>query len=322
MKRLKPSKAALAPLGRQGVSAYFLLGIIAFLWGLNYAVVRVGLESLDPMLFLVLRFGVSAILMFGLLRWKEGSVGISPGDLWKFVALGIIGTTMLESFVVVSIDYTTLANSSILSIAPWPIFAAIFAPIFTKERIRRSLIGYGLVSMLGVILVILAGGSFSLDSDLLLGNLLAFSVSICGGFYSAACIPILKKYSALRMTTWMFSFGTLFMLPFTTKAWGATDWTGMGWSTIGALACNIFVITIICFLLWNKAMPQIGAAKASFYRYLTPLAAALSGVLFFQEPVYSGQLVGACLMFMGLIGISLPATRSGTVKRKAGSSLN
>ncbi|WP_308635112.1 DMT family transporter [Paenibacillus silvisoli] len=306
MKPLQPA----ARQGKSAVSAYVLLGTIAFFWGLNYAVVKVGLESLDPLLFLVLRFGISAVIMFGLLRWFEGSVGIRLKDLWKFIVLGLIGTTMLESFVVVSINYTTLANSSILSIAPWPIFAAIFAPLFTKEKIRKSLLGYGLLSMAGVVMVILAGGSFSLDSDLLLGNLLAFAVSVCGGFYSAACIPLLKTYSSLRMTTWMFAFGTLFMLPFAYPAFGTTDWVGMGWPAIGALAFNVIVITIVCFLLWNKAMPQIGAATASFYRYLTPLAAVLSGVVFFQEPVYSGQLVGAALMFMGLIGISLP-TRAG-----------
>lgn len=183
----------------------------------------------------------------------------------------------------------------------------MFSPLFTKERLRAATIAYGAVSMAGVLIVIGAGGTLSLDSGLLAGNLLALGVSLCGGFYSAACIPMLTKYSSLRLTSWMFLFGTVFMAPIAIPAAGKTDWTAVVDGTaLLALAFNIVVITIICFMLWNSVLPLVGAAKAGFYRYLTPVAAVIAGYLFFNEAVHWLQLVGAVLMIIGLIGVSRP----------------
>lgn len=66
---------------RNAATPYWLLGTIAFIWGLNYAVIRVGLQSLDPILFNFIRFGLSAMAMFVILYYREGSIGINRSDV-------------------------------------------------------------------------------------------------------------------------------------------------------------------------------------------------------------------------------------------------
>ena len=120
-----------------------------------------------------------------------------------------------------SIKFTTLANASLLNVAPWPIFAALFAPLFIKEGFSKRLAVGGAVAMIGVSFIILGGGEgFDLSSDNMIGNLLAFGVSIIGALFNLACMPLMKQYSALRISTWYIMFGSLFMFPITVGSWG------------------------------------------------------------------------------------------------------
>src|SRR5690606_19901159 len=145
---------------------------------------------------------------------KEGHIGIPWSVVLKLAIIGLVGVTGLEIAVMYSIKFTTLANASLLNVAPWPIFAALFAPLFIKESFSKRMAVGGAIAMAGVTFIILGGGEgFDLSSDHMVGNLLAFGVSIIGALFNLACMPLMKQYSALRISTWYIFFGSIFMFP-------------------------------------------------------------------------------------------------------------
>lgn len=278
---------------------------VAAIWGTNFGLSRLGMESFDPVVFVFLRFGVAVPLFFLLLKWKEGSVGIPLKTALQLMAVGVFGITVLEIAVMYSIKYTTLANASLLNVAPWPIFAALFAPLFTKERFTKRLAVGGLAAIVGVTLVIAGGsGGFDLSSEHMVGNLLALGVSIIGALYNLALMPLMKQYSALRVNTWTIAFGSLFMLPFTWGAWSDTAWGALTSTEYAVLFYNVVIATFAAFMIWNVCMFRIGAARANFFRYIVPLAAVIAGFIMFDEAVTALQLAGAACMAAGLVWIS------------------
>jgi len=236
---------------------------------------------------------------------REGNIGVAPRDLYIFIIMGLIGVTLLEVLTMYSIHYTTLANASLLSVAPWPIFAALFAPLFVKEKLTLRVVVGGTLALIGVVFII-SGGEQSLDfnSKYMMGNFLALSVSAMGAIYNLLIVRLMKKYSVLRVTTWAILFGTLFMFPLTWGQWSQIQWSDVPLMAWGSVVYNFVMCTIVAFIVWNLCMKYVGATKANFYRYLTPATATVAGALFFNESIALLQIVGAIIIVIGLIWIS------------------
>lgn len=286
------------------------LVLIAVVWGANFGISRLAMESFNPIVFSFLRFGLAIPFFFLILKLTEGSVGIPWRIVPKLALIGLIGITLLEIMVMYSIKYTTLANSSLLNVAPWPIFVALFAPLFTRESITMRLVVGGSISIVGVCLVILGGGEgFTLSSENMLGNAMAFGVSIIGALYNLSSISLMKQYSALRVSTWTIAFGSLFMLPLTFGAWGQTDWSALNTGHYLSIAYNVLICTVLAFVVWNACMFKVGATRSNFFRYAVPAAAVVAGYLMFGEKIALLQMCGAGCMAAGLIWISIERKR-------------
>jgi drug/metabolite transporter (DMT)-like permease len=285
--------------------SYLGLILVAAVWGANFGVSRSAMETFDPILFSFLRFGLAVPFFFILLKITEGSVGLPWKVVLQLALIGLVGVTGLEIAVMYSIKYTTLANASLLNVAPWPIFAALFAPLFVKEKFTRRLAVGGAAAIVGVSCIILGGEEgFNLSSDHMVGNLLAFGISIVGALFNLSCMPLMKRYSSLRVSTWFIMFGSLFMLPFTAGSWGKVDWSGLEAGHYTAIVYNVLICTVAAFVVWNASMFKIGAARANFFRYVVPAAAVVAGLLFFDEGITAWQMAGAVFMAAGLVWIS------------------
>ncbi|SDW65964.1 DMT family transporter [Paenibacillus sp. CF384] len=285
---------------------YLGLVLVSAIWGANFGVSRKAMETFDPILFAFLRFSIATPFFFLLLYLKEGSVRVPIKAALQLAAIGLVGVTGLEIAVMYSIKLTTLANASLLNVAPWPIFAALLGPLFMRERMSARLIVGGVAAMAGVCLVILGGSEgFDLSSDNMVGNMLALGVSVIGALYNLACMPLMKTYSALRVSTWYIAFGMLFMFPFTLGSWSKVEWGSLTSSSYTAIAFNVLVCTIFSFMVWNASMFRIGATRANFFRYVVPASAVAVGYFFFNEQISGWQLGGTVFMIAGLVWISL-----------------
>ncbi|QMV43075.1 DMT family transporter [Cohnella cholangitidis] len=284
---------------------YAGLIMVAAVWGANFGVSRSAMETFDPILFSFLRFGLAVPFFFLILKIREGSVGLPWRVVLQLALIGLVGVTGLEIAVMYSIKYTTLANASLLNVAPWPIFAALFAPMFVKEKFTKRLGIGGAAAIVGVTCIILGGEEgFNLSSDHMLGNLLAFGISIVGALFNLSCMPLMKRYSSLRVSAWFIMFGSLFMLPFTAGSWGKVDWAGLEAGHYTAIVYNVLICTVAAFIVWNASMFKIGAARANFFRYVVPAAAVIAGLVFFDEGITVWQMIGAVFMAAGLVWIS------------------
>ncbi|MBB3111647.1 drug/metabolite transporter (DMT)-like permease [Paenibacillus phyllosphaerae] len=286
--------------------SYAGLVTVSAIWGANFGISRYAMDTFDPILFTFLRFGLAVPFFFLLLKLTEGSIGIPLKAALQLAAIGLVGITGLEIAVMYSIKYTTLANASLLNVAPWPIFAALFGPLFIREAISSRLVVGGIAALVGVCLIILGGEEgLNLGSDHMVGNLLALGVSMIGALYNVVCMPLMKQYSALRVSTWMILFGSLFMVPFTMGSWGKVAWTELGTDSYMAIMFNVLVSTVFAFVVWNASMYKIGATRANFFRYVVPASAMIAGYFWFDETIAGSQLVGALFMAAGLIWISM-----------------
>lgn len=294
---------------------YLGLIFVSVVWGVNFGISRLGMEIFPAEIFVLLRFGLAVPILFLILKYKEGDVKVEKKDLLKLAIIGLFGITILEIVVMYSIKFTTLANASLLNVAPWPIFVALFAPLFTREKMTMRLIVGGGIAFVGVTLIILGGeDSFSLSSDYMLGNILAFSISILGALFNLSYMPLMNKYSALRVTTWYILFGAIFMIPFTVNKWGAVQWSSINGITWLIIFYNVVVCSVLAFIIWNLSMKQVGATKSNFFRYFVPASASIAGVFLFSEMISIAQIAGGVIIVLGLAWIASEDKRPKVMK--------
>ncbi|MFD2115321.1 DMT family transporter [Paenibacillus yanchengensis] len=284
---------------------YVGLIAIAIIWGVNFGVSRLAMESFHPIVFTMLRFGLAIPFFFIILKWKEGNISI-PWRLVPYIAvISLLGVTALEIMSMYAIKYTTLANASLLSVAPWPIFAALLSPLFMKEAITPRLILGGAICFIGVSFVILGGDEgFNMSSNLMLGNALALLISIVGPLFNLSSMSLMRQFSALRISTWTIVFGAIFMLPLTIGKWQATNWAALQFEQYAAIVYNVILCTVVAFVVWNACMFRVGATRANFFRYAVPAAAMITGFIMFGESITLFQVLGALVMAAGLVWIT------------------
>jgi len=290
---------------------YLGLIFVAIIWGSNFGISKLALDSFHPIVFTFLRFGIAAPLFFILLKWREGSVGIERRHIPQLIIVSILGIAVLELLVVYSIKLTTLANASLLNVAPWPIFVALLAPLFIKEQLTKRIVVGGCLALVGVSIVIVGGTEgINLSTEHMLGNLFAFLVSIIGAIYNLMSMSLMKHYSALKVSTWTIAIGSIAMFPFTLLHWGETEWTNLAAGQFIAVAFNVLICTVLAFIVWNMCMFKVGATKANFFRYLVPLTATIMGYVVFKESITLIQILGSLLIAFGLVWISLEKKKS------------
>lgn len=242
---------------------------------------------------------------------------VEPRAMLRMALLGLIGVAGLEIAVMYSIKFTTLANASLLNVAPWPIFAALFAPLFTRERMTLRLLAGGVVSLAGVSLVILGGSDgFDLSSEHMIGNLLALAVSLVGALFNLASIPLMRTYSALRVSTWTIAFGSLFMIPATFGTWTEVPWASLTAGHYVAIVYNVVLATVVAFVVWNACMYRVGGARSNFFRYTVPATAVVAGYVMFDERITLLQIGGTLIIALALVWISMEK-QDGGEKRPA-----
>ena len=139
---------------------------------------------------------------------------------------------------------------------------------------------------------------FSLDDDGLMGDILVMLNAISYAYYLYYVTRLLKKYNAMTITTFLFVFGFLMVLPV-----GASDFMQIVWETlpIKAIFAMIYVIvgvTILAYLLNAWALQNSNSTTVGSYIYLQPLLATLIAIPLGVDTL-SIEKVGYGLLIIG-----------------------
>ena len=123
------------------------------LWAFNFIVVKTAVAVLPPVGFTFLRFVLASITLFVLLRWREGSVGLPRRDVLAICGLGALGFGVYQILWTTGLT-TVPAGDSALIIASTPVLVAILAVIAGSDVLTQAKLVGGLISFLGVAVVL------------------------------------------------------------------------------------------------------------------------------------------------------------------------
>lgn len=284
---------------KRSLLPYHLMTLFTVIvWGTTYVSTKVLIEhGLSPAEIMLLRFILAYICIWPLSphkllsrTWRDEGImlllGMTGGSLYFIVentALGI-----------------TLASNVSLILCTAPLLSALLLRLFDpSQKLRSNLIYGALIALLGVVFVVF-NGHFILKLNPL-GDFLALMASLMWAFYSLLLKKVDSRYPTIFITRKVFFYGMLTILPyFLFRPMTLTMQIlsqPVVWVNLLFLA---FVASLLCFILWNVVVKNIGPITATNYLYIQPVVTLITAAVAIHESITSLAVIGCVLIIGGV----------------------
>ncbi|MBL4800429.1 MAG: EamA family transporter [Emcibacter sp.] len=264
--------------------------IISIVWGINFVVMKIGLDHLSPFLFMALRFGIVLALLFPWLR-------IVKGHMKLVVAVGLCLGGLHFSFVIIGLQLTENITSIVVIVQMHVPITLIMAHFFLKEKLSYWRGGGILVAFMGVLVI-------SFDPAVMNERIAIIIIFTATIFYSTGAVLMrkLSNVGVFNTQAWTAIIGVPIFISLSLytetgqidqimnvdlTGWGAIFYTAVLSSLVGYGGMN--------FLLKHHPVTLIAPIFLS-----VPIFATAAAVIVFDEVLTTRFLVGGGLTLCGL----------------------
>ena len=284
------------------------------IYGVNHIIAKgIMPDKIGPSAFVFLR-----ILIAGILFWIVFSFIKEKVDKKDFPRLALCGLTGVATNMLLffhGLNLTSPVDASII-MTSGPVMVLLFSSILLKEKITsRKVLGIAVGAIGAIILIVY--GQRSGGTSSLLGNVLVFINACSYGLYLVLAKPLMKKYHAVTVVSWVFTFGFVFMFFFGIGDLLETDFGAFTLHTYLTLAFVILGTTFLAYLFNIFALNHVSPAVNSSYIYLQPVISFIMVALYafvWNQEQYADDIniikVLSCLLVV--VGVYLISNASKT----------
>ncbi len=275
------------------------------IWGSTFVFTKILLvNGLSPAQIFTLRFIIAYILLLMFeLTFRRQSFRLfsnSRRDELVMLLLGISGGSMYFLTENAAMLYTTATNTSLI-VCSCPLFAMLLVALAYRqsEKFTRMQVAGSLIACAGMAAVVL-NGRFVLHLSPK-GDMLAFGACLCWAVYSLLMKTVTERYSTFFITRKVFFYGLLTILPYYLAVPGFPSMEVIFSSqVIWNLLFLGVVASMVCFLVWNWVIHQLGAVVATNWVYFNPITTILFAWWLLHEQITPWFLFGTVLILTGM----------------------
>jgi drug/metabolite transporter (DMT)-like permease len=292
-----------SPARRASLVAWVCLLIVWVVWGSTYLAIRVGVETMPPLLMAAARNLVAGVIMFPLAMGARRRA-IRAGQAvrrWpsraEWLGCATVGILLLVANGAVGIGEQTVPSGlAALLVATVPLWLLGIDAMLNHARLGRApvaglalgLIGVGLlsglgggsgrISMVGVVIILVAAFTWALGTIMTRRVTIPSSPALTSGM-ELLCggVALLVLGSAAG------EFGSLHLAQVSWRSWLA-------------LGYLIVVGSIVAFSAYGIAVRSLPTTTVATYAYVNPVIAVLLGTLILNERLTPAMFAGGALI--------------------------
>ncbi|WP_448549896.1 DMT family transporter [Thalassotalea fusca] len=274
-------------------SQYFELLLLAAIWGSSFLFMRIGSPELGPMLFSGIRTLIASIFLVGCIKFMRPVYNFQQ-IAWHMFIVGQINTAI--PFVLFGYATLTLAagTTSVLN-ATTPMFGAIVAYVWLKDKLSLTAISGLVLGFIGV--YILVADQLAIDQTALLPALAAITAALCYGISANYTKQYLTNVKPLVLAAGSQISATITILPL------SLFFLPDQMPSLPAIS-SVVMIGVLCtgiaYIIFFRLINALGPAKAITVTYLIPVFGLFWGVIFLQETITVNMLVGCVVILLGV----------------------
>ena len=281
--------------------------LINLLWGSMFIAAVIGLREFPPILFTGIRFGLLAVLLVGFLRVPRPLMA-SLFRIGLVMGAGMYLTLYLS--VALADNTASIAVFSKLEVP----FALLLGVILLGEKMGLARVAGVCIAMIGAAIITFDPAAFD-DLPAL------FWMAVSCGFSAYGFIQIrrLGKIHPLSIVAWVSVVSApILLLTSSIFESGHLDvvqsatWSGWVALVYTAVMSSVVANSGLYFLLQRYPVNLV-----SPFGLLSPIFAVIGGILFLDDVLTLGLILGGVLILFGVTWINLRATTSDDEASKA-----
>lgn len=265
-------------------------------WGVPYFFIRIAVEDFSTYSIVLFRVLIGAAVLVPL-ALHQGAIPLALKH-WPWV-LGFALVEMVIPWWLITEAGRHLSSGLIgLLIATVPFFAVLLASFLGDKSVRhpKTIMGL-LLGFTGVLALVGVDSLGGLIDPVWVGAVILAAVG-----YAVAPAMVARKIGfvptagvislSMVIVAIVYAIPAAFSLPAELAAEPALE----SWLSILVLGV---VCSAIAFILFFALMREVGAARATLITYLNTLVALILGVVFLNEPITTGLIIGFPLILIG-----------------------
>jgi len=289
---------------RVSLRAWVALLIVYVFWGGTYLGMRVGDETIPPLVLAATRFVIAGAIMFPVALRNAGSAARAAGQAGPYwprrserLGCVIVGILLVGANAAVCVGETTVPSGlAALLIATVPLWLLGIDALLNHARLGLAqaaglvigLAGVGLLSGLGggqggvsasgVVIILCAAASWATGTIMsrrvptpASPALTSAMELLIGGVFSLVLAAASGEFGSFRLS-----------------AVSERSWLALAYLIVGG--------SIVAFSAYVIAVRTLPTATVATYAYVNPVIAVLLGTLILNEPVTLGMLAGGVLI--------------------------
>lgn len=200
-------------------------------------------------------------------------------DLLMLIGAALLGLVFNQCCYTIGLSITSPVNASIVTTS-MPIFAMLLAALILKEPITGKKAGGVAIGCAGAIILIAtsAAATSSKVGDIR-GDLLCLGAQLSFAFYLTIFRDLIRRYSVITINKWMFTYASVFILPFTFGRVSSIDYSAIPVSTWLETGFVVFFGTYVSYILMMVGQQTLRPTVVSIYNYVQPLVSVTVSVL-------------------------------------------
>lgn len=271
----------------------FELCVLSLLWGAAYLFMRAAVPEFGPAPLIALRLGLAALMLLPLLIWRGGMPELRAHPR-QLLLLGIPLTALPFVLLAYASLHITAGLVAVLN-ATAPLFAALIAHYFLKERLGAWRVLGLVVGFAGVGMLMWGSVSFKTGS----GVLAVLAVLITSTFWGVGANYArqhLHGVDSMVITVGTLLAASVFLAPFAWVTWPSVLPSARAWAELAFLGV---ASSGLGFLLYFRLLRRIGPVRAMSVTFLNPVVAIASGAVYLGEAVTLEMVLGGAVVLLG-----------------------
>lgn len=288
-----------------------LLGIVAviaaaMLWGTTGTLQSVLPDAREPLVVGAIRLFVGAFALLAIAAITPSALRAFRQLPWAIVCFAGFAISAYNLLFFSAVSYAGVGVGTAIAIGSGPIWVTLYE-VLTQRRWPKGLRAIGqALSIIGAAMLVLQSGS---ESASLWGILLAGFAGLAYASYSlatsrmSAAAPSATIASATFLIAALLAVPVFFMFPL---AWALS---GAAWPVLLSLG---ILSTGVSYALYTWGLTRVAASTAVTLALIEPLTAWVLAIWIVGEIVTLQKLIGAALLFLGLLLVTLQSSKPAT----------
>ncbi|WP_114087233.1 DMT family transporter [Thalassospira profundimaris] len=299
-------------MSRPGMIDYFLLILLALMWGSSFAFIKLGVHAYSPLVVAAGRITLGAVVLWGIVLLRRGGLPKGRRALGAAFMCGLLGNAI--PFFLISMGETRInAGLAAVLMSVVPLTTVILGHLFTDDE--KLTVGKVMGLVLGTCGVVVLVGPETLSG---LGGDLPYQLAV---LTAAVCYAVsslvarhLRDQPRAGSAALILTFASLTISPVALLV--DRPWT-MTWSAQGALAIAYLgaVPTGLAMFVLLVMVARTGAGFLAFNNYLVPAVGIIVSLAVLGEVPAPSTLIAMVII---LAGIAVANIRFGARARAVG----